>query len=197
MILQIGAVKIKLESIVLAAEKHFFLVFCIVNHRLNCFDMPETSNSPQNADAQSPDVQNADAQSPDAQNAVQIFHCRERDLDIEAVIEQWGDVVKESLSLSEAKIFIVDFQDVYIITSSVLTILLSLNASAVKRGILFGLCGFNEYIKSILSLTNLDQFFIIGNQAEDTINLLTGKLKLKKSCEPMSGPAEDLATFNF
>lgn len=187
MILQIGAVKIKLESIVLAAEKHFFLVFCIVNHRLNCFDMPETSNSPQNADAQSPD----------AQNAVQIFHCRERDLDIEAVIEQWGDVVKESLSLSEAKIFIVDFQDVYIITSSVLTILLSLNASAVKRGILFGLCGFNEYIKSILSLTNLDQFFIIGNQAEDTINLLTGKLKLKKSCEPMSGPAEDLATFNF
>lgn len=68
---------------------------------------------------------------------------------------------------SEPGRILVDCTDVAYVSSSGIGMLVSLLKRSHHDGVGFALCGLNEDIREIFSLTRLDQVFTILNKAED------------------------------
>lgn len=95
-----------------------------------------------------------------------------RALDEEKVIKKWTEELFDCVAHGSDEKVVIDFQSVYILTSSVLTALLRFRAQMVDRHIDFALCGLSENIMAAFRITCLDRVFVIGKDQDEAKALL-------------------------
>lgn len=89
-----------------------------------------------------------------------------------SAIEIWGSEIDLVLSEFKGDRLILDFSDVYKMTSKAISMLLALHFNAKKRHIVIMLRGLNEYILHTFRMTCLDHVFLQAEETgQDTDNL--------------------------
>lgn len=89
-----------------------------------------------------------------------------------SVCELWSGEMELLLNDFKGERLVLDFSNVYIMTSRALSTLLALRFNAERRHIGFALCGLNDYIANTFRLTCLDHVFIHADDVEQVAALL-------------------------
>lgn len=98
-----------------------------------------------------------------------VIGCLCKRLEDYFVIENWSDEVHRFLNEFAGPNLIIDCSGVYIITSQAIAALLSLKYGTKQRSIGFGICSLNDYNAKTFRITCLDRAFILGDNAEQTL----------------------------
>lgn len=96
-----------------------------------------------------------------------------RCLDEEKMIKGWAEEISEALISLDRGSVLIDFKNVYIMTSSALSKLLSFRAQLLEKKMTLALCGLSNGIATAFHITCLDKVFTIGKDREDALRLLS------------------------
>lgn len=95
-----------------------------------------------------------------------------RALDEENLIKKWTEELFDCAAHGSGEKIVIDFQSVYILTSSVLSVLLRFRAHLIDRHTDLALCCLSENIMSAFRITCLDRVFVIGKDRDEVKMLL-------------------------
>lgn len=106
------------------------------------------------------------------ENGFFIVHCKDKKLDTEDIIKNWGEELLAIMDDPECKYLILSLQDVALISSSALRYLILGHQKGAELKKPFGVCCINDDIMETIQMTCLDKFFNIGTDEDDIRKIL-------------------------